>query len=71
MQSSRDDIYLMYTIKREYLNEIGFEALFESLIDDLNHLKENPIQLSNGYKIRVELEVSVADNSGNSQLFII
>lgn len=70
MQSSRDDIYLMYTIKREYLNEIGFEALFESLIDDLNQLKNNPIKLSNGYKIRIELEVSVADNSGNNIYFI-
>lgn len=66
LTSSRDNIYLLYIVKRAHLNVIHFEGLFESLFADFETLKSNPIQLTNGYKAIVEFEVMVADNSGRN-----
>ena len=62
--SSIDHIYLLYIVKRQFLNVIHFEGLFESLFKDFESIKKNPISLSNGYRAVVEFEVMVADNSG-------
>lgn len=67
LTSSREHIYLLYIVKRRFLNVIHFEGLFESLFADFERIKSNPISFSGGYKAVVEFEVMVADNSGKNQ----
>jgi hypothetical protein len=68
MNSCHDNTFLLCIIKREFLNEIQFEGLFDSFFNDLGNLEREPIILSNGFKARIELEVVVADNSGKFTL---
>ena len=64
LNCSRDSIHLLFVIKREYLDVIKFEGLFEKLFEDFARLERDPIALSLGYTARIEFETSVADNSG-------
>jgi hypothetical protein len=65
MNSSRDNIYLLYIAKRLVLDKIKFEGLFENLFEEYERLLDPKIlPLTDGYKLRINLETMVADNSG-------
>ena len=64
LQSSRDEISLILITKRSTLDVITFDAFFELLIKDFFKINNNPIRLSNGFQIRLNLKASSADNVG-------
>lgn len=71
LQSSREEISLLLVTKRSTLNEISFDCFLEYFIEDLFKINSNPISLSNGYSVRVNLKASAADNEGNNRLMSV
>ena len=68
LQSSRDEINLILVTTKATLSEIFFESFLEYFIEDIFRINHNPIKLSNGFTVKVQLKASAADNEGNNRL---
>lgn len=68
-QCKRDQILLSLISKRSDIKDpSNFKQFFEVLINSLNQINSDPINLSNGWIVKVNLQAVVADNLASNEL---
>jgi hypothetical protein len=71
MQSARDDIYTCMVCETKVLHKVSHEALVEYFIEDIQKIGDNMIELSDGYKVKLILHSSSADNEASNKMMDI
>ena len=68
-QSKRDEILLSLLCKRSDIkNRQNLEQFFEPLANSINSINDDPIKLTDGYKVKVCVCCVVADNPASNEL---